>query len=606
MAVEKAKNVPPFVLWCSATIPTAFDDSMSYYEALCALYKFIQDNMVEPINHNADVLEQTVKDMQALKEYVDNYFDNLDVQEEINNKLDEMAEGGQLATIISEFVNLGALFTYDTVADMKAATNLVAGCTCQTLGKETLNDGFGAYYKIDSTGDILLDNGLYASVVNDFGGNNYYNEISVVQERAFDTDYYVATIPLNDADGNLIDCYINEDETKTITPLQYAGNEHTTLTMNAGLGRQNSNDQWKQGAIISNGEILHEDLCDVPAPEYLGYVGIKADRSLVNYPANTTAQTMLNDGVKNAYLTFGQVVSSGAVSLDEHWVNSNVNPLAFIGSKADGTIIIMECDGRTSHDKGLTVAQGAGIMVTKGCVNAWLSDGGGSNSLVYKGSKQNRNIDENGTKDRGIWVTLNFKKDTIDKELAKVDSFIGAERQLLNKQIRDDMKANSGAFVSLDSQFTGYNVVTTDNTAVGISFNHSFTHNNNQSNALNGKVIEFVYGDESHPERVTAFKLNREGLYEIKVDCCDYCKSTAGMRTISLDAHNVGEIATGYCVFYNYITPTANNQTHQINATFVYNCNAAGTTYYISGTGPLGDDFNRVYVTIREIGSVND
>ena len=56
MAVEKAKNVPPFVLWCSATIPTAFDDSMSYYEALCALYKFIQDNLVESINNNATLL----------------------------------------------------------------------------------------------------------------------------------------------------------------------------------------------------------------------------------------------------------------------------------------------------------------------------------------------------------------------------------------------------------------------------------------------------------------------------------------------------------------------------------------------------------------------
>lgn len=43
-------------------------------------------------------IDQAFKD---LKEYVENYFDNLDVQEEINNKLDEMYESGELALILS-------------------------------------------------------------------------------------------------------------------------------------------------------------------------------------------------------------------------------------------------------------------------------------------------------------------------------------------------------------------------------------------------------------------------------------------------------------------------------------------------------------------------
>ena len=126
MGVEKAKNVPPFVLWCTAMIPTAFDDSMSYYEALCALYKFIQDNLVEPINNNATILDQTVKDMAELKTYVDTYFDNLDVQEEINNKLDDMAEHGELASIIAQFLETSPVFGYENVAALIAAENLTA------------------------------------------------------------------------------------------------------------------------------------------------------------------------------------------------------------------------------------------------------------------------------------------------------------------------------------------------------------------------------------------------------------------------------------------------------------------------------------------------
>ena len=148
MAVEKAKNVPPFVLWCTATIPTAFDDSMSYYEALCALYKWIQDNIINVVNNNADILKDYIKLVDDLKNYVENYFKNLDVQEEINNKLDDMASKGQLTTIIAQYLELGAVAGYDTIADMSDAENLVDGCIARVLGNSSASDGDGAYYMI--------------------------------------------------------------------------------------------------------------------------------------------------------------------------------------------------------------------------------------------------------------------------------------------------------------------------------------------------------------------------------------------------------------------------------------------------------------------------
>ena len=159
MAVEKAKNVPPFVLWCSATIPTAFDDSMSYYEALCALYKFIQDNLVEPINNNATLLDQTIKDMAALKEYVDNYFDNLDVQEEINNKLDDMAEQGQLADIIAAYLQMRSVLAYDTPVQLKAATNLIEGSYAKTYGYKRKDDGVYDLYVVRAKVEGDVDDG---------------------------------------------------------------------------------------------------------------------------------------------------------------------------------------------------------------------------------------------------------------------------------------------------------------------------------------------------------------------------------------------------------------------------------------------------------------
>lgn len=147
MATEKAPNVPPFVRFCSASVPMVFDNSMSYYECLCALTKFIQD-LVNTVNYNATQLDGLQEGFKELKDYVDNYFATLDVQEEINNKLDEMAEGGQLAGIIAQFLAASPVFAYHTIADMAAATNLSNGTIARVIGNTSATDGDGAYYLI--------------------------------------------------------------------------------------------------------------------------------------------------------------------------------------------------------------------------------------------------------------------------------------------------------------------------------------------------------------------------------------------------------------------------------------------------------------------------
>lgn len=104
MGIKHSRPVPPFMRYCSAIIPTMFDDSLSYYEALCALNRFIQTNLVEVINNNASVTQEYITLVDELKEYVEHYFDNLDVQEEINNKLDEMASDGSLGVLLQSYV----------------------------------------------------------------------------------------------------------------------------------------------------------------------------------------------------------------------------------------------------------------------------------------------------------------------------------------------------------------------------------------------------------------------------------------------------------------------------------------------------------------------
>lgn len=165
--VEKQPPVPPFVQFCVSAVPQVFDNSMSYYETVCALWKYLNDT-VNVINNNAMITEDTVAKMAELKEYVDHYFENLDVQEEINNKLDQMALDGTLQEIIGEYLNATAVWGFDTVADMKSATNLINGSYAQTLGYYSANDGGKAIYKIRTvTNDDVVDDKFIIEMADD-------------------------------------------------------------------------------------------------------------------------------------------------------------------------------------------------------------------------------------------------------------------------------------------------------------------------------------------------------------------------------------------------------------------------------------------------------
>ena len=91
------KPINPFVVFCQKVIPLAFDESMSYYECLCALTNYLQTIVVPAVNNNADAVTE-------LQNYVENYFSSLDVQKEINNKLDEMVADGTLELLINKRV----------------------------------------------------------------------------------------------------------------------------------------------------------------------------------------------------------------------------------------------------------------------------------------------------------------------------------------------------------------------------------------------------------------------------------------------------------------------------------------------------------------------
>lgn len=177
--MKEINKLRPFGKFCATigNLPSSYLASMTFEEQLLWFCDFLKNKVVPSVNNNAEALEE-------LQNYVTNYFSNLDVQEEINNKLDEMAESGELENLIGEFIELNSLLVFNTVADMKNADNLVDGSTVKTLGFYNINDGGSGIYKIKSiTNNDVIDDIFKLPLQNQnlFAELVYGKEINVLQ-----------------------------------------------------------------------------------------------------------------------------------------------------------------------------------------------------------------------------------------------------------------------------------------------------------------------------------------------------------------------------------------------------------------------------------------
>ena len=132
------KRLHPFKWYILENFPFLEDsiDVLTNYQLFCKLGEM----------YNKEV--DAINTLGVQVEGITDWFDDLDVQDEVNNKLDEMAESGVLEEIIGAYINANAVLGFDTLADLKVATNLIDGSFAQTLGYYTKNDGGKGLYKI--------------------------------------------------------------------------------------------------------------------------------------------------------------------------------------------------------------------------------------------------------------------------------------------------------------------------------------------------------------------------------------------------------------------------------------------------------------------------
>ena len=130
-------TLQPFRFWCQKVLPLVYDDSLSYYELLCKVVDYLNKTMedVETLHGDVTNLHEAYEKLQS---YVNEYFSSLDIQNEINNKLDNMAKSGELFNLIEPlFIN----FKNDLTELKNRVDNLSQLSDGSTTGDAELIDG---------------------------------------------------------------------------------------------------------------------------------------------------------------------------------------------------------------------------------------------------------------------------------------------------------------------------------------------------------------------------------------------------------------------------------------------------------------------------------
>ena len=85
-------------------LPSSYLETMSYYEMLVWFTEFLRNQVIPTVNNNAEAVQELQSLYEELRTYVNNYFDNLDIQDEVNNKIDAMVTDGTMDLIINQEV----------------------------------------------------------------------------------------------------------------------------------------------------------------------------------------------------------------------------------------------------------------------------------------------------------------------------------------------------------------------------------------------------------------------------------------------------------------------------------------------------------------------
>ena len=100
---ETIKPLRPFRAWVQKVLPQVYDDSLSYSELLYRVLSVLND-MIENMGAFDQDIENLISAYNLLQDYVNNYFDTLDVDQALEDKLDELLTSGEYRQLFIDVV----------------------------------------------------------------------------------------------------------------------------------------------------------------------------------------------------------------------------------------------------------------------------------------------------------------------------------------------------------------------------------------------------------------------------------------------------------------------------------------------------------------------
>lgn len=302
--LKKTEKMGYISFWCQKVIPLVFDDSLSYYEAIC---KFMQklNEVISALNNNAecidelqdkyiilqknfDALEEKWKEFQtyienefntfkteittkvenfettinneftSFKNYVENYLNNIDVQRYVYIKIDELAESGYFSTLLT---NLG--FNPDNFLAKNNTTVYVPTDDYNPATKKYV-DEHSSEGTVYSAGDgIKIIDGTI-STTNYNAENNDKNGITITGCTIIGKDNNINSNDRNSIFGN--NNTIGENITNSIIVGDQNDITGTSSFHNSNIiiGRQNTANNTHQTITLGNNnnvnELNHENI----------------------------------------------------------------------------------------------------------------------------------------------------------------------------------------------------------------------------------------------------------------------------------------------------------------------------------------------------------
>lgn len=118
--INNKKELGAFRFWCQKVLPLTYDDSLSYYELLAKVVHILNDVISNQLLEGEDI-QNLANSFNELQGYVNNYFQTVDIQNEINRHLDELVSDGTMSELLAPIFNAYASETTEKVDSLELA-----------------------------------------------------------------------------------------------------------------------------------------------------------------------------------------------------------------------------------------------------------------------------------------------------------------------------------------------------------------------------------------------------------------------------------------------------------------------------------------------------